>query len=452
MKYKNLADEIIKKVGGQKNIANLTHCATRLRFTLNDDSIIDIDSLKKTKNILGAINTGGQLQIIIGNEVGNVHKEIVNGLSGETIQSNSANTSSIKKGVISGVLDVIAGVFTPVLPAITGAGMLKALLALLTSFKLVSTDSQTYYILNFVSDAAFFFLPVLLAYTSALKFKCNPYLAATIAGVLLHPSLGALAKAGDPVKFLGLPVTMVTYSSSVIPIILSVWIMSYVENFAEKILNSHIKFFVKPLLVLLIMAPVTLIVIGPLGTVAGGGLSKAVVFLNSKSPWLLLSVISATMPLIVMTGMHYSLLPLVLASFSDFGYESVVLPAMLASNIAQGAAALAVSLKTKDSDLKQLASSTGITALLGITEPAMYGVNLKYKKPFIGVMIGGAVSGFFVGITALKAYGFASPGLAALPVFMGAGNNFIYAVITCLLSFVVTFIATWILGLEDPAE
>lgn len=449
MNYEKLASAIVKNVGGETNISNLTHCATRLRFNLNDDLKADAEKIKHIEGVMGVVNQGGQFQVIIGNDVDHVYSEILKRGSFKKVTSAESNNSN---GIVSKVFDTIAGVFTPILPAITGAGMLKALLALLLSFNLIAAESQSYYILNLISDAAFFFLPVMLAHTSAIKFRCNPFMAMSLAGVLLHPSFSALVDAGEPVSFLGLPVTLAHYSSSVIPIILTVWLMSYVERFADKISPKPIKFFSQPLITLVVVAPIALIAIGPLGSIIGGYLATAVTFLNGQSLWLVTLIMGASLPLLIMTGMHYSLFPLVMTQFATSGFDGLLAPAMLAANIGQGAAALCVAAKTKNKNLKQLASSSGFTALLGITEPAMYGVNLKLKKPFIGVMIGGAVGGLYAGLFGVKSFALASPGLAALPIFIGPDNNLINALITCVISFIVTFAATWILGFEDPIE
>ncbi len=448
MNYQKLAGDILHNVGGEGNVSNMTYCATRLRFNLKAVSKADKEALNKLKGVLGVVNKGGQFQLIIGSDVSNLYNEILKlgnfhvGTSGEAEE---------QKGVVNAVLDTVAGIFTPILPAITGAGMLKALLALLKSLNLVSTTSQSYYILNFISDAAFFFLPIILAYTAAVKFKCNPFMAMSLAGVLLHPDFSALVAAGKPVSLLGLPVTLTPYSSSVIPIIFIVWFTSYIEKFADRISPKPIKFFSKPLIILIIAAPMALIVIGPLSTISGNVLAAGVNYINEKAGWVVIFAMGAFSPLLVMTGMHYSFLAVTMTMLAKNGFDTLSMPGMLAANVAQGAAALCVSLKTKNRDLKQLAVSSGITAVMGITEPAMYGVNLKLKKPFIAVMLGGAAGGLYGGITGLRAYAMSSPGLASLPIFIGPGSNFINSVVVIILSFAVSFAATWIIGFEDPA-
>lgn len=452
MNYAELAKQILEKVGGKDNVAFLTHCATRLRFNLKDDSKANAEALKKTKGVMGVVNKGGQFQVIIGSDVGSVYKELAE--LGSFTDGNDNKKDDDKKGVLVKVFDTVAGIFTPIIPAITGAGMIKCVLALLVSFNLIDTASQTYYILNFMGDAAFYFLPFLLAGSAAKKFKCNQYIAMTIAGVLLHPSFAALKTAGDPVSFLGLPVTLAGYSSSVIPIILGVWFMSFVEPIADKVSPKVVKFFTKPLITILVTAPVLLIVLGPLGTIFGDGIASAISFLDSYASWLVPFVVGTFTPLLVMTGMHYGLIPIGINNVATAGFDTVVGPGMLASNIAQGGAALSVALKSKNKDLKQLAGSSGLTAVCGITEPAMYGVNLALKKPLYASMIGGGVAGLYLGITGVGRFVTGSPGLLALPGYIGGEGsaNIINACIGAVIAFVVSFVAAWIIGFDDPVE
>ncbi|GEA32821.1 beta-glucoside-specific PTS transporter subunit IIABC [Clostridium diolis] len=455
MDYKQLSKDIIKNVGGVENVSALTHCATRLRFNLKDDNKAATDILKNTKGIMGVVNKGGQYQVIIGSDVANVYAEI-----NKIASFDNDSSSEIKndKGPVVKVLDTIAGIFTPIIPAITGAGMLKAVMALLVAFKVIGNQTQVYSILNFMADAAFYFLPFLIANSAAKKFKCNPYMAMSIAAIILHPNfigmVDAAKKGGTGIYFLGLPVTLASYSSSVIPIILGVWFMSFVEPIADKVSPNAIKFFTKPLLTLLITGLVTLIVLGPIGIICGNGISGAIAFINTYARWLVPLIVGTFSPLLVMTGMHYGLIPIGINNLATAGFDIVVGPGMLGSNIAQGGAALAVALKTKSSELKQLASSAGITAVCGITEPAMYGVTLKLKRPLIAVMIGGGASGLFLGITGVGRYTAGSPGLLALPGYIGTEGfrNITLACIGAAIAFVVSFVATLIIGFEDIAE
>lgn len=453
--YKKLAASIIELVGGEKNVSAVTHCATRLRFNLHDDGKAMTEKLKKTKGVMGVVNKGGQYQVVIGSDVQSVYREI---LQLGSFEGNNSSEEQENKGPIVKVLDTIAGIFTPIIPAITGAGMLKAVMALLVTFNFITSESETYQFLNFFADAAFYFLPILIANSAAKKFRCNPYMAMSIGGVLLHPTfinmVNTAKEAGGGLEFIGIPVSLVSYSSSVIPIILSIWFMSFIEPLADKISPKPVKFFTKPLLTLIITAPITLIVIGPLGNIIGDGIASGINFLNAYASWLVPLIVGTLTPLMVMTGMHYGLIPIGINNIATAGFDTVVGPGMLGSNIAQGGAALAVAVRTKNSEVRQLATSAGITAVCGITEPAMYGISLRFKKPLIAAMIGGGVSGLFLGITGVGRYTSGSPGLLALPGYIGTEGfrNITFACIGAAIAFVVSFIVSFVLGIDDPVE
>lgn len=449
MNYEKIAANILNLVGGEKNVDHVAHCATRLRFNLKDVTKADTEAIKKVKGIMGVTNSGGQYQVIIGNDVNNVYKEIIKLGNFKT----SSATTSEKKGKISTVLDTLAGVFTPILPAMIGCAMIKAVLIILNSANMIQPDSQIYSILTFISDSAYYFLPMLLAWSSAVKFKCNVGLAIALAGVLLHPSFSALMADGNSVKFLGLPITKATYTSSVIPIIMAVWIMSYVEKFAEKYSPSVVKSILKPLIIMLVMAPLTLIAIGPLGTIIGNYLAMAVSAINTYAGWLVSGIMGAGFPFLIMTGMHYSLGPIAITAYTTTGLEGIIGPGMLVHSFTQSAAALAVALKTKNKDLKQVATSTSMTAILGVTEPAMFGVNLRLKKPLLAVVLGGLAGGIYVGAFGVARSAMGITGIATLPAFITENpSNLLHAIIGCIIGFVVTFALTFILGFEDIVE
>ena len=445
MNHYELAKEILVLVGGSENIAQLNNCATRLRMNLKDESKIDLNKIKEIQGVLGAAKKSGQYQIIIGTDVANVCDEIRK--MGQITESTAPNQKTKK---LDALMDIFASIFTPVIPAITAAGMIKAILVICVLFGM-NKESQVYIIFNFIADAGFYFLPVMLAFSSAKKLGCNPYLAVMMGGILLHPSFTKMVSTGDPVSFLGLPVKLVNYGSSVIPIILAVWLMVYVERFADKISPKPVKFFMKPTLTILIVAPIVLIVLGPLGSYVGTVIATVTDFLNSRVSWLVPMLMGAFMPLLVLTGMHWSFLPILMTSYSTYGYEAVMGPGSLVSNICQGAAAFCVALKTKDKQFKQQASSAGITALMGITEPAMYGVTIKYRKVLLSVMLGGGAGGFYAGLMGVVRYTSGTPGLLSLPIFIGDNPmNVIHALISCLIGFCITFVLTWFYGFKEP--
>lgn len=459
MNTADTAQRVLDAVGGEGNVDNLTHCVTRLRFTLKSKEGVDAEKVKAIPGVLGAVDQGGQFQVIIGPEVVSVYNELTRladlkgggATSADTDVPDSMNAPETeKKGVVNVVLDTIAGIFSPIMPVIAGAGMIKALLSILVLFDAIDKSGQLYYFLSFIADAGYYFLPVYLAASAAKKFHCNMFMAMMLGGMLLHPNFSALGSSGDVVDVAGFPVRIVTYASSVIPVLMIVFVYSYIERFFEKHVPSVIKFIAKPLLSLLVMAPISFCVLGPIGGIIGDGLVSALLAIQEVAPWVMPTVIGAFMPLLVMTGMHYSLLPAYVNSLSALGYETVIGPGNLPSNIAQGAAALCVALKTKNEEFRQLAVSSGITALLGITEPALFGVNLRLKRPLVAMAIGGGMGGLFAGIMGVQRFGGGGAGLAAIGLYVGDNPmNVVYALISAAIAFVVTFVAMWIIGFED---
>lgn len=457
MNYSDLAKEILENIGGEENVQNLTHCATRLRFNLKDDKKAKTEEIKNTAGVMGVTQSGGQYQVIIGSDVGSVHKEIMKQTTSiESGDSNSQEEEDDRKAVAK-VIDVITGIFTPILPAITASGMLKAVLSLLVVFNVLSSESQSYQVINFMADSAFYFLPILLAISSANKFRTNTYLAAMVGGVLLHPAFVQMVntsnETGEAIRLFGLPITAVSYSSTVVPIILTVWFMSYVEPIADRISPKAIKFFSKPLITIAVVGTVALTILGPVGFYISDLISTGVLALESYSSWLVPTLLGALTPLLVATGTHYGIVPIGINNRMANGYDSIVYPGMLASNVAQGAAALAVGIKSKNAKIKQLASSAGLTALFGITEPALYGVNLRYKTPLYAAMIGGGVSGLFMGIVGVRNFSGGSPGLLTLPSYIGDDTlrHLTMASIGAAIAIIVTFVITLIIY-KDPVE
>ena len=449
MNYNHLGNEIIKNIGGVENIKQLTHCATRLRFEFFDKSKVNTSKIESLDGVISTVKSGGQYQIVIGNEVQNVFR-LIKAQIPDSQSSKEPDSTPEETSIINRIISVISTTFTPVIPALIGGGMIKAVLSILMLFHLVNETSSTYEMINFISDAPFYFMPILLAYGASQKFKTSPIMAMTLACAILHPTWSKLVAANTPITFFGAPVVLVDYAYSVIPIIFSIWIMSYVENFAEKYSPSIIKFFLKPLLVMLISIPIALLIVGPFGNLLNSLVQSGANFLNDRVSWLIPMLMGAFQPFLILTGTAWAMTPIATSQISSLGYEIVNGPGMLASNIAQGGATLAVALKAKDENLKSLASSSGFTAVMGITEPCLYGVLLKLKKPFIASMIGGAAGGIYAGVTGLVRYAFVSPGLTAIPAFIGKNPmNVVHAIITIIISFVVGFAATWILGFEE---
>lgn len=456
MDYRKTGLEVLEAVGGKDNVAMLTHCATRLRFGFRDKGKVDRERVEKIPGVISVVDKGGQFQVVIGNEVQTAYraiKEITGEGQGGGSQPDGSHAggSAEKEKWLTRIISIISTTFTPVIPALVGGGMIKAVLAVLTLMNLVNTDGSTYQMLNMISDGAFYFMPVLLAYGAAIKFECSPILAMTLACTLLHPTWSGMLSAGAPITFFGIPVILSDYSYSVLPIIFTVWIMSHVERFAEKVSPSMIKFFTKPLITLFVTAPIAFLLVGPIGVFLNDVIAAGAEFINGKASWLIPALMGALQPVLVVSGTAWAMTPIATMQLTKTGSEMINGPGMLASNVAQGGATLAVALKTKNQELKQLATSTGITAVLGITEPSLYGVTLKLKRPLIASMIGGGIAGIYAGLSGLVRYAFVSPGLAALPAFIGENPmNIVHAVITCVIAFAAAFAAAWLMGFEEP--
>lgn len=456
MNYQQLAKDIIERIGGLNNIKDVTHCATRLRFTLNTMDPVDKTTLSALPGVLGAVESSGQFQVILGQQVGHVFSAITQlkntmNPAGFAVDSPSVaiNSSTLKKkeNGISSLLGIISGIFTPILPAISGAAMIKTLLIVLVMLGVMDKTSQTSMVLNFAADTTFYFLPIMLAYTAAMKFSMNPFVAMTLGGMLLHPTFTALVASHTPISFLNVPVSLVHYGSTVIPIILVVWIASWAEKLAEKLSPGAILFFMKPFLTLLIMVPLALTVIAPFGDYIGKALGVGISYVNDHCIWLLPFIMAVFSPIFIMTGMHYAVtMPITFQSLATNGFDMIG-AGFLVSNIAQGAAALAAARFATDRDFKALANGAGFTALLGITEPALYGVNLKLKKPFYAVLLAGGIGGLFVGIMGVKRMTLAPTGLTTLPVFIDPGNsmNIVYAIMGAAISFCAAYLLTTVL-------
>lgn len=452
MDYSVVAKNILEKVGGEQNVVSVTHCMTRLRFVLKDESIVNDNEVKAINGVAGVMKKAGQYMVIIGNDVAKCYKELLK-LGNFDDSAGSSVQAKEKQNPVMAVLDVISGCMAPVIPAIIGAGMVRVLLIVLGF--VVPAENQTMQLLTVIGDCAFYFLPILVAFSAGRKFNTNPYLVAAVVSVLIHPNFIALLEGAEAgVKFLGIPVTSATYSSTLIPSILTAWAMSYIEKLVEKITPSITKNFLKPALILLISAPVAFVILGPLGSLVGNGLAAVMSWIQANVSVLAAVIMAAAMPFIVMTGMHWAFIPMVFAALDTPGGEFLMLPAMMASNLAQGASCLAVSLKSKNSGLKQNAFASGCSALLaGVTEPALYGVSMPLKKPLAAVCISSGIAGAVGGLLHLSAFAFATPSLVSFPQFIGAEhNNMGLAIGIGILSMVLSFALTWILGFEDPVD
>lgn len=452
-KYHNLITSIISHIGGIGNVKDLTHCQTRLRFVLVDNNI-DIAKLKSLEGVINVIMSGGQCQVVVGTHVKDVFDAFNDAYPARSSSSSNISTSKNRKISLSSVMDFISGTFNPLMPAISGAGMVKALLALLVVFNIIGKEEKTYVVINFMSDAVFYFLPILLAYNAASKLKCNPILAAVLGGILLHPQFVQLRLTGDPIEIFGLPVRLVNYGSSVVPILLIVWLQSFVERFLNTIVPNAIKIIFVPMLTLMFVGIIGLTLLGPLGGYIGDYIALAFVGLQSVGSWTVVFLVATLWPILVMFGIHFSITPLSIAQLTTLKVENIIGPGAMIANISQAVAALVVGFRTQDNTTRQIARSSGITALMGITEPALYGVNLPKKYPLIACMTGAACGGLYAGITDVYRYAVGSSGLPALPLYLGENLwNIFNILIALLISVIVTAILTYILSLKyEPAS
>ncbi|MFS0713462.1 glucose PTS transporter subunit IIA [Microbacterium sp. 2P01SA-2] len=446
MSYDKDARAIIDGVGGADNIVSAYHCITRLRFTLRDNTLADATALTAVPSVVGVNDTGGQYQVIVGDKVPDVFAAVA---AVEPRLAGESAAPAPRQKLSQRFFDFIGGVFAPLLPAIAGAGLLKGILALLGFAGWIDPTSDTALVLSAIGDAVFFLLPVLVAMTAARKLGANQYVAVAIAGVLIYPALVTALASGEAVDFLGMPVTATTYSYTVIPSLLAIYLMSWVERGLNRIIPRVVRMMVVPLITLVVVAPVTLIVLGPLGSFVGNGVSGGINWALENGGPLAGVVIGALLPLIIMTGMHYALVPFILTNLAQVGADKF-LPLTYMQSFATTGAALGVAIRAESKTLKSLAFSTTFTGLMGVTEPALYGLIVPLRRPLIATMIGSAAGGAVSLGLGVNAYVLAgNSGIPGLPGLVGA--TFGWAIVGIVLSFVVAAVLTLVLGFDESA-
>lgn len=433
MDYKQLASDIYEKVGGAKNIQHVTHCATRLRFTLANDKKADSEGIKQLKGVTGLVEGNGQFQVIIGPDVSSVYAQLPSTGSADGAENK-------EQSVVSRLLDFIAGCFTPMIAIIAAGGMLQVLLSLLQLSGVLAETDDTYLVLYQVSQAAFFFIPIFLGNSVAKRLKIDPFLGSFIGAVFVMPGLTELISQEGGVSLLGFAVPNVSYNASVLPVLLSVWLMSYVYKFADKILPNSVKFILRPLISVIIITPFALLLLGPLGVMIGNYVAEFLNYLTNNFGPLAVLFMGAFAQLLVMTGMHTTLTPILLTSLATYGYDNLIVPGMLLGLAAEAAICLAAGIKAKDTEFKQLSFSSAITALMGVSEPALYGVTLRLKKPIVGMILGGAAGGLYFGLMNIN-----TPVVIASFVALPSYSSVLHAAIGSLITFVIAFGYTWIM-------
>lgn len=448
--YRITAKELVKELGGNSNISNVAHCATRLRFILKDESIVDSGKVAKIPGVITTVQAGGQYQVVIGNHVQDAFNFVMELVTVDESQTGDAEN---KVGVFSKMIDIISSIFAPFLYTLAACGILQGILGIFVALNAIDTAGGTYQILNFVSWTAFTFLPVLIAVTASKKFGVNTYVALVIACALVSPDYINMVNAGDPVYFLGMKVQLLSYTSSVIPIILSIWIASYVQKFFDKYLPIVIRNLFSPMFTIAIMVPLTLLAFGPIGNTVGGAIAGAYNFLYGLSPIVAGIIVGGLWQVLVIFGVHWGITPVTVGNYAALGYDTFT--GLQASAVfGQAGAALGVFLKTKDKDMKGVSLSAAITGLFGITEPAIYGVNLRLKKPMVCGCISGAVAGAVAGAFNAVSWGYNMPGIATIPAYFKAGHmgQFLGFLLSIVIAFVLGVILTWIVGFEENVE
>lgn len=453
-KYQTIADEVLRAVGGSENVASVTHCATRLRFRLKDRDRADKAAVEATRGVITVVEAGGQFQVVIGNTVNNVYQGLVE--RGVSTEAASAG------GFLARAIELVTSIFTPFLWVLAGTGLLKALLAVVVRISPEWAESSTYAIWFASADAIFQFLPILLAITAAKRFKANLYVSVAIACALLYSAtlpvipgadgatmtLDAFASDGGSLDFLGVPVVMISYLSAVIPTILAVYAQSHLERLLDRFLPEALRNFVNPLITIAVIVPVTFLAIGPVSDIVGRGLSSGVNWAWDLSPAVGGLIVGAAWQVFVIFGVHWGLVPVMLQDVVEQGHSLLSGP-LFPAVLAQAGAVAAVWLKTRNRDLKGVAGPAAISAFLaGITEPAIYGVTLRLKKPFIYACIGGAVGGAIAAAGGSAAEGFILPGAITLTATMGVGN-FTMQLIGTGAAILIAFVLTMTLGFTD---
>ncbi|MBT2733154.1 beta-glucoside-specific PTS transporter subunit IIABC [Carnobacterium sp. ISL-102] len=471
MKYEALAKSIIENVGGTENINNLTHCVTRLRFKLKDESKANTDVLKKMDGIVTVIKSGGQYQVVIGNHVPDVYQEVMAVGNLNTLDESDSQDPE-KTSIFNKFVDLISGIFAPTLGTLAATGMIKGFNALFVALGWLTVESGTYQILNAIGDSLFYFFPIFLALTASKKLNVNQFTAMAIGASLVYPTLTGLT-AGEPlytlfagtliesrvfIEFLGIPVILMTYSSSVIPIILSIMLASKVEKGLKKVIPDVVKTFLTPFFTLLVVIPLTFIVIGPIATWAGSLLGAGTLAVYNLSPIIAGLIVGGFWQIFVIFGLHWGLVPVALNNMSVYGYDPI-LAMSFAASFAQTGAIIAVMMKTKEKKVRSLSIPAIISGLFGVTEPAIYGITLPLKKPFIMSCIAGGFGGAAIGMIGANGYIIGGLGVFGITNFLnpaGGNNGTVLGVIAIIIaSTILSFVLTYLVGFgklyEDDA-
>ncbi|MGM0199946.1 PTS transporter subunit EIIC [Enterococcus sp. AZ058] len=453
MDYKVMAKNILEKIGGADNVRNMTHCATRLRLTLHDTAKADDQAVENIDGVINVINKAGQYQLLIGTEVGKLYDEFEPLVKGNESAGSPTTEEQASGSIISNVFSAVSAIFAPLLPVLAGSGILRGLLILFVQLGLISEDSGTYSILFVASMSVFYFLPVLLAFTSARRFGASPYISALIGAALINPDFIALmggAGNGATTEFFGIPVVLMNYNSTVVPIILSIWAFSYLYKFLDKHIPETLKLVVVPLVSLAIMVPLTVIVIGPIGVYSGEAVANVVNWLIERSSVLTGILVGGGWSVLVSLGIHWAVNPIMINNVSTYGFDYIV-PFTFACNFAVIGTTIGVYFKAKDKKLRSFALTGLVTiALSAIIEATLFGLLVKNKKLFLAQIIGGAAGGAYLGLMQVVTNAFVFGSVTTFPAFVGStSSNFIQAMIGLLISMVVSAVLAFVFTNRD---
>lgn len=458
--YGKLSQEIIDGVGGEQNIISLYHCVTRLRFKLKDETIAKInkEKIQKLPGVLSIVESNGQFQVVIGNEVADVYQYIMDkykiksALGSDSDNPNEGEAEEKKSGnLLIRFFNVISSIFNPIIIALAGAGMTKALLVLLSQYHILNADGSTYKILSAAGNSVFYFLPLFLAISAARVFKVNQFVSLAIVASLLEPNfVGLVTENGTTVDFLGIPTVLMTYSGTVIPAIVAIYVYSHLEKILKRFIPKSIQIFALSMVALLIMVPLTAMVIGPIGVGLGNGLGSMMNLISSKSGLLAGLIIGAGWTFLVMLGIHWGIVPIMINNLATYGFDTLR-PMIAAATFASAGVALGVYLRSRNKGTKSLALTSLVPALLGgITEPIVYGLSVRYKRPLIAQAIAGGIMGAFMGAMQTKAIVYVFPALTTLPAFLG--DTFIYYVIGIAGAFILSAVLTYFIGIKEEEQ
>ena len=453
--YKKLSDDIIAVVGGVGNILSASHCMTRLRLNLRDDAKLNAEEAKKIPGVINLIQQNGEQQFVIGQDVASLYEEIIKNdikAAGSIDDAEALKQDTQKKGnVVEAILSYVGGTFSPIIPVFIAGGLTGAVISLLQTFAHLSAESGTVFVLTAIQQAMLYFLPVYIGFSSASRLKSNPYLGAFLGAILLYVT----ANRPEVLNFLGIPVASIGYNGQIFPVVLGTLFMSVVYRFLQKVLPVVFRTVLLPVLTMLIIVPVTLIVLGPIGYWVGTALANGVLAIYRAFPALAVAIIGATTVWLVFFGMNNATYPVLFLLLAEVGSDPLICTGMAPANVAVGGACLAYALLQKDADKKGVGISSGITALSGITEPGVYGVLFPNRYPLIGAMVGGGVGGFLAGLFGLTQFVVANPGFISFAAYFnpdGTMGNFWGMMGVMVLAVAIAFAVTYFLGKKQEAK